>query len=210
MELGKYIIIEGGEGCGKSTQAKLLHEYLTELNIPCILSREPGGVKESEEIRKILLNKESNLSPITELFLFEAARAEFFRKKLIPSLEKFISVIADRSGYSTEAYQGYAGGIDLSLIKKLNNEATFGIKPDLAFIIDVHPTIGLKNEKDADRFASKGLGYHTKVNQGYVEIAKNNPDVCIVIPYREEDIGGIQEEIRKITLERLYKTKKIF
>jgi dTMP kinase len=197
MKKGCYIIFEGGEGCGKSTQAKLLHEYFNEEKIKNILSREPGGIKEAEQIRKILLDSKNNLDSITELFLFEAARTEFFKKKVIPNLKRKINVISDRSCYATEAYQGYAGEIKLSLIKKLNNIATQEIKPDLAFIIDVNPRKGLEKELAKDRFAKKGLIYHTKVNQGYLKIAKQNPQNFIVIPYQEGKINEMQEQIRK-------------
>lgn len=104
MGAGKYIVIEGGEGCGKTTQAELLFNYLKEKNIPCYLGREPGGVKSAEEMRKILKHNSEDISPIGELFGFEFARAEFFDKILIPKLKEEINVISDRSGYSTEAY----------------------------------------------------------------------------------------------------------
>ena len=197
MERGKYIVIEGGEGCGKSTQAKLLVEYLLSKEIQCVQAREPGSTKEAEQIRALLLNKENNLSSLSELFLFEAARAEFFRNDVIPKLEKGVSIVSDRSGYSTEAYQGYAGGIDLNLIKQLNDLATQGIRPGLSFIIDVNASKGLSREQDADRFAAKGLSYHEMVNRGYKEIAKRNPGSCILLPYVEGNIDGIQKQIRK-------------
>jgi len=203
MKKGNYILLEGGEGCGKSTQAKLLYEYFLRNEIECVLSREPGGIKESEEIRKILLNPENNLSNIGELFLFEAARTEFFAQLVKPTLEKGTSLIADRSGYSTEAYQGYAGGIGLNLIRKLNDMATLGIKPDLTFIIDIDPEKGLKKEKNPDRFASKGLEYHIKVREGFLDIAKNNPETCILIHYRNREINETQKIIRDYVNERL-------
>jgi len=167
METGKYILFEGGEGCGKSTQAKLLKNYFDRKGINCVLGREPGGIGVAENIRKILLDKKNNISEITELFLFEAARTEFFSQFVKPNLKMGINLIADRSGYSTEAYQGWAGGIDLGLIKMLNDRATFGIKPDLTFIIDIDPEKGLGKEKNPDRFASKGIEYHVKVREGF-------------------------------------------
>lgn len=203
MQRGKYIVIEGGEGSGKSTQAKLLHESFVRSNIQCILAREPGGILESEKIRGILLDKENTLSPITELFLFEAARAEFFKKLVIPSLEEGKSVISDRSGYSSLAYQGYAGGLDLSLIEILNKQATFGIKPDLAFIIDIHAEKGLSKELQADRFAAKGLEYHTKVNQGFRDIALRYDNNTVLVPYIENQIEETHQRIRDFVKYRL-------
>jgi dTMP kinase len=196
MKKGAYIILEGGEGCGKSTQAKLLNNYFNQKGFSSIITREPGGVGEAEQIRAILLRPQNNLGDLTELFLYEAARTEVFRQKIIPSLEKGITVIADRSGYSTKAYQGYAGGVDLELIEKLNNLSTFGINPDLAFIIDIEAKLGLEREENIDRFGEKGADYHEKVNQGYLEIAKEDPEKFVVIPYVDGGEGKMQEEIR--------------
>ncbi len=201
---GAYIILEGGEGCGKSTQTKLLHDYLTKKGILCVQSREPGGVKEAEAIREILLDKRYNLDSVTELFLFEAARTEFFKQEVIPNLIKGVTVISDRSGYSTEAYQGYAGGIALKIIKLLNELATFKVKPDLAFMIDIKAKNGLKKENNADRFAAKGLEYHKKVNKGYRKIAEQNPGRCIKIDYITNGEEKMHKEIIYHVEQRLF------
>ncbi len=196
MKKGKYIIIEGGEGCGKTTQAELLYDYFIKKNISCYLGREPGGVKAAEEMREILKNKDYDISPIGELFGFEFARAEFFDKVVIPRLESGFSVITDRSGYSTEAYQGYAGGVNLEHIKLMNKIATRKIRPNLAIIIDINPEKGLAKEVVKDRFSSKGLEYHQKVRQGFLEVAKDNPN-CILIDYIENGKDEMQDRIRK-------------
>ncbi|RLG10939.1 dTMP kinase [Candidatus Pacearchaeota archaeon] len=203
MERSYYIVIEGGEGCGKSTHAKLLTQFLNEKGLPAERKREPGSSTISEEIRGLVLSPKSDLTSLTELFLFEAARLEFFRKDVIPNLNKGVSIVADRSGYSTEAYQGYAGGIELDLIKQLNTLATFGIKPDLAFLLDIPAEKGLEKETNQDRFAIKGVKYHEKVNQGYRNVAKENPDVFVVIPYVEGKLKEMQEQIREYVHERL-------
>ena len=169
---GKYIILESGEGAGKSTHAKLLVKFLNSLNFPAVYSREPGSTPEAEQIREVLKSKKNKLEALTELFLFEAARTEFFAKEVLKNRTKGITTVADRSGFSSEAYQGYAGGVDLDLIRKLNFRATAGIHPDLFFLIDIDARKGLSKEQNPDRFAAKGLGYHKKVNQGYREIAK--------------------------------------
>lgn len=202
MERGKYIVIEGGEGCGKTTQTRDLWSYLLTQNIHCVNLREPGSVEVAEKIREILLNDKHDIDPITELFLFEAARTEFFKDALIPHLEGGVWIVSDRSGYSTEAYQGYAGGLDLGLIRELNKRATFGIEPDLTFIIDVPSSKGLEKEVSKDRFAKKGPEYHARVNQGYLEIAKRDSNI-VLIPYLEGDAGGMQAEIRNYVNERL-------
>lgn len=194
---GKYIVLEGGEGCGKSTQVQLLVEYLNDKHVLSFLCREPGTAKVGEQIRGILLDKGNDISPEAELFLFEAARAEFFKKDLMPKLEEGITVVVDRSCYSTLAYQGYAGGIDLDLINRLNKAATFGIRPDLAVVIDIDAWRGLEKEKNPDRFAAKGPEYHEKVNFGFREVAKQNIDNTIIIPYRKMEEIELYSEIRE-------------
>jgi len=196
MQQGKYIVLEGGDGCGKSTQAQLLVEHLKEKGIDCVRSREPGTTVEGEQIRNILLDKRSKLSPLVELFLFEAARTAFFEKDLLPILNDGKTVVSDRSCYSTLAYQGFGGGIDLDLINRLNKLATFEKRPDLAFIIDVEASKGLGMEENADRFAAKGPEYHRKVNQGYKDIALSNPDNTILIPYVNGNLAAMQTQIQ--------------
>jgi dTMP kinase len=193
MSRGKLIVIEGGEGCGKGTQARLLLKKLKQKRIFAIYGREPGGVHVGEEIRTILLDKDHELSPITELFLFEAARAEYFEEFIKPHLQRGTTIVSDRSGLSTLAYQGYAGDLSLDLIERLNIESTQGIKPNLSFILDVPVEKGLTKELQPDRFAAKGLEYHRKVNQRYREIAKTHD--CILIPYKEDQPEQTSQEI---------------
>lgn len=199
MEKGKYIIFEGGEGSGKGTHSSFLIEYLKSKKIPVEYTREPGGIKEAEEIRKIILSKENNISSLTELYLYEAARTEVFSKIIIPKLNSGITIVSDRSMYSTEAYQGYAGEINLELIRQLNNISTFGIKPDLAIFIDIDAKFGLEKELNPDRMAAKGLNYHEKVNAGYREIAKNNSVNSILVPYIKDGL----EEMKSIYMPRI-------
>jgi len=195
MKRGKLIVIEGGEGCGKTTQAELLNEYFLERNLPVYLGREPGGVAPAEDMRLILKNKNYEISPIGELFGFNFARSEFYDKIVIPNLEKGINTILDRSGWSTEAYQGYAGGIELETIKKLNEISTRNTKQDLGIIIDIDPEVGLKKEIEKDRISQKGLEYHKKVREGFLDICKKNEN-CFVVDYKEGDIERMQEEIK--------------
>lgn len=194
MSIGKYIIFEGGEGSGKGTHSKFLIDYLKSKEVPVEYTREPGGVKEAEKIREIILSKNNDLSSLTELYLYEAARTEVFGKIIIPKLKSGITIVSDRSMYSTEAYQGYAGGMDLDLIRQLNHVSTFGINPDLAIFIDVDPECGLKKEISPDRMAAKGLEYHKKVNEGYKKIAKNNPKNSILVPYIEKGLDEMKSK----------------
>ena len=200
---GKYIIIDGGEGCGKDKQADLLIDYLNVKGYSCMRTQEPGGTPEAEEIRKLVLGREFSFSPLEELFLILVARSHNYRNVVIPSLKAGKIVIKTRGWPSTFAYQGYAGGIDLNSIRKLNQEATFGIMPDILFIIDIPAEKGLEKETIRDRFAAKGLGYHLKVNQGFLRVAQDYPEFSVVIPYRKDDIHGMQTEIRKYVSERL-------
>jgi len=203
MKRGFYIMIEGGEGCGKDYQADLLCDYLKQKKLEVILTREPGGTTESEKIRDILLDKNHKLSPITELFLYEAARRDLNEKVIIPSLEEGKIVISKRGFPSTYAYQGFAGDLDLEIIKRENKLAMEGVIPDLLFIININPQQGLNKEINPDRFAQKGLKYHLRVNEGYLELAKMFPDISIVIPYQDGNPQAMQQEIRHHIKQRL-------
>ncbi len=196
-ERGRYIIIEGGEGGGKTTQAELLYNFLREKNIPCCLSREPGGIGSAEGMRTILKHNAENISPVGEVFGFEFTRAEFFDKIVIPKLGEGINMISDRSGYSTIAYQSYGSGLDIDWIKSMNKKAMFGVEPDIAFIIDIDPKIGLEKEVVKDRFSEKGIEYHQRVRQGFLDIAKENPEKVIVIDYIQNGREKMQEQIRE-------------
>jgi len=193
-----FITFEGGEGSGKSTQAKLFHNFFIEKYGPAILTREPGGVDVSEQIRNVLLNPKNKMIPLTELFLFEAARSQFVYEVLTPNLEKGHTIICDRFYDSTTAYQGFAGNLPLPYIFQLNDLASQGKHPNLTFIIDIDPKKGLENavkRGKLSRFDEKNLDYHTRVNQGFLEIARQNPQRCILIPY-QKGIKNVQESIR--------------
>jgi dTMP kinase len=200
MKRGNYFVIEGGEGCGKTTQAEMLYNFLKEKNVPCYLGREPGGIKSAEEMRNILKHNKEDISPIGELFGFEFARAEYFDKVVIPKLNEGITVISDRSGYSTLAYQGYGGGVDLEQIVLMNKIATRNIEPDVAFIIDINPEEGLAKELVKDnRFSEKGLEYHKRVRQGYLDIANENENEnCVLVKYIPDGAEEMQSQIRWI------------
>jgi len=187
-------MFESGEGAGTTTQSISLCKSLRKEGHKCIWTREPGGTKESNQIRKILLHKENKLHPLTELFLYEGARVEsslrvnYYR-------DKGFNIIKDRCWPSTDAYQGAAGKVDINLIRQLNEIATFEIKPDLLVIIDGEPEKLLKKETSPDRFSAKGLEYHQKVREGYLDILVRYPEFAVKINYREGDIRGMQEEI---------------
>ncbi|MCR4327561.1 MAG: dTMP kinase [Nanoarchaeota archaeon] len=205
MKRGKLIYYEGGEGCGKSIQSRLMKDYLIGKGIQVINTREPGGTPLSEKVRGILLDPKSDeVEPWSEVLLFQSSRALLYHNLIIPKLKKGITVQQDRGRDSSIAYQGYGRGGNLDLIKKLNILSTFGYEPDLAFIIDISPEKGLEKQLSADRMSLDGLEFHRKVNKGYLEIAKENPNNYIVIPYIE---NGLEEmhEMMKFHVDKLFK-----
>ena len=175
---GKLITFEGGEGSGKSTQIRLLKDYLECLKYDVILSREPGGNDISEEVRRILKDPKYKgvMSSRAELLLFEAARCQIVDQNLKPWLEQGKIVIFDRFYDSTVAYQGYARGIDMNLIETLNSYATNGIKPDITFLLDVDVEIGFSRVRKRspgsnDRMESEKKEFYEKVRTGYRSIS---------------------------------------
>jgi len=207
MKKANYILLEGLDASGKGTQLKLLEDYFSKLKIPFISVIEPGGTKPGKAIRKILLDTmEFNLHPLTELFLYQADRVETFQRIIIPNLEKRISVLEDRSWPSTCAYQGVAEGINKThkgLVDYLNKISTFGLLPDLLFIIDENPFKLLKKIIKLDRMESKEKRFYKEVRRGYFEIAEKFPDISIIIPYQEGNPQAMQQEIRQHLKERL-------
>ncbi|HIG94583.1 MAG TPA: dTMP kinase [Nanoarchaeota archaeon] len=202
MKKGKYIVFEGGEGCGKSTQSKLLYENLISKGYDCIHIREPGSTKEAQKLRCRLLNSKRELSVNGERILFARARHSLFEQVIIPALNEDKIVLSDRSFYSTLAYQGYGSEYPIKSMENLIDVATFGIKPDLAIMIDIDPKIGLKKEINPDRFAQKLFEYHQRVNQGFLQLARDNKE-CILIPYVEGKVELMQESIQYYLKQRL-------
>lgn len=204
MPKGKFITFEGPEGCGKSTQIKLLSEALIKQGRLVLTTREPGGTDVGEEIRKILMDPEYvELTDLTEVFLYEAARAQLVNEVIIPALDSGHIVLCDRFSESTLAYQGYGGKISVEWIQKIDQMARGGLSPDLTLFIDVDPEVGLKraraSEKEIDRLEEKDLEYHKRVYQGYVELTKKSPDRIKVVDGRK-GIQEIHQEILKLCL----------
>ncbi len=175
------ITFEGVEGCGKSLQAGKLYERLTEIGLPAKLIHEPGGVKLGEELAPIL--KESNILPLTELFLFNASRSQLVYEVISPMLEKGYIVTCDRFADSTVAYQGYGRGLDLNLVKTVTEAASQGVKPALTILLDLPVEIGLsrKEQDQLDRFEREGAEFMQKVREGYLKLAREDPERWLVI-----------------------------
>ena len=174
---GLLITFEGIEGSGKSTQIQYAYDFLKKQKRKVLFLREPGGVKISEKIREILLDvKSREMGQECETLLYMAARAQLVQEVLAPALNKGTIVLCDRFLDSTIAYQGYGHGVDIVLIKKIGLFATKGITPDLTFVFDVKVKEGLSRIKRAkDRIEQRNLGYHNRVRQGYLAIARKEP-----------------------------------
>lgn len=204
---GKFITFEGSEGCGKSTQSKLLYEYLKQEGYRAVYLREPGGVKASEKIRKLLLDPKNKISPPTETLLYMAARAEVVSEIIIPALAGGKIVVCDRFLDSTICYQGYGLGVDIKTIKFIGNFATSSIEPDLTIFLDLAVKKGLKHRHlQEDRIEQRSFTYHQRVRKGYLELASlNKKRIKIVKP--ELDIFLTQEKIRKLCHSIILKAK---
>jgi len=206
MSNGFFITFEGGEGSGKTTQSELLYNNLKQKGLKVTRTREPGGTILAESIREILLKGEKDkMSSLTELYLFAAARRDHIDNVIAPSLKNNEIVICDRFIDSTTAYQGYAGNIDLNLINSINNFTIGSIIPNITYIFDIDPNIGLKRSinttSDEIRFEKKDIGYHKKIRSGFLEIAKNNSDRCIVID-AEQELKKIEEFLLNLTIKK--------
>ena len=201
---GLFITLECGEGGGKTTHLQFIYEHLVSRGHDVVKTREPGGTPTCEEIRNILLHKkEAKLSTEAELLLFESARSQLVYDVISPALKQGKIVLSDRFYDSTTAYQGYGRGINLGFILRANSFATTGINPDLTLFIDVDPEVGLKKMKEGDKIANETLDFHKRVRQGYLEIAKKEPQRVAVIPYINDGINIMQQNIRQVLSERL-------
>ncbi len=191
-----FITFEGIDGCGKSTQLKLLSKYFISQGKEVLCLREPGGLPLSEDIRSILLNSEEHINPITELLLFEASRSHLVEHIIEPSLKAGKIILCDRYFDSTTAYQGYGRGIDLDLIHKLNDIATMGRIPDITILLDVDYDEAMKRSKKRthDRIETSGKEFYLKLIDGFRELADKSPERFIKI-YSDEEIPIIHNRI---------------
>jgi dTMP kinase len=178
LKRGLFITFEGVEGCGKSTHSKLLFEYLKNSGYRVLHTREPGGTKVGEAVRRVLLDSPGiRISDMAELFLFEACRAQIVKEIIKPALDKGFIVISDRFSDATFSYQGYGGRVDLKAIKTLDRVATAGVAPDLTILLDIDTLEGLRRarKKGVDRMEKKDLSYHRRVRAGYLKLSKQYP-----------------------------------
>ena len=195
---GKFIAFEGCEGSGKSTQLKLLAEYLIGHGVDFILTREPGGSEISEQIRGIILNgKNTDMCDECEALLYAAARVQHLKQTVMPALEDGKLVICDRYIYSSLAYQGYARGLGVEFVESVNAYALEHCPADMTVFLDISPVDAFERKHGADendRMEQQGLDFHNRVYGGYLALAEKYPRICRI------DCGGTKYETNaKIT-----------
>ena len=206
---GVFISFEGGEGAGKSTQAQRLSTYLTKKGTTVVLTREPGGTPEAELLRKLLVSGDVAVwHPIEEALLNYAARSHHLNHLIRPALNRGNWVICDRFMDSTRVYQGVAGGVAAEFIDQLESVIVGITRPQLTFIFDLAPEIGLKRANSRlqdgnDRFERKGLGFHQRLRDGFLEIAQRNPERCVVID-ASLDTERVWELVARAVSERFH------
>ncbi len=201
-----FITFEGPEGSGKTTQIRLLGEFLRAHGRRIILTREPGGTDIGDQVREVLTRLENTaMHPRTEILLFQASRAQLVEQCIRPSLEQGSVVICDRYADSTLAYQGYGHGTELQQLRLLLDFATGELYPDLTFLLDIDPEEGLKRKRSGgewNRLDAYALNFHQRVRQGYQELAAAAPQRWVTID-ASQPVDQVQEIIRRVTSERL-------
>ncbi len=199
LKKGLFITFEGVEGCGKSTHSGLLFEYLKKSGYHALHTREPGGTRLGESVRRVLLDSRGILiSDLAELFLFEACRAQIVKEIIRPALDKGRIVISDRFSDATFSYQGYGGRVDLKAIQILDRVATNGMVPDLTILLDIDTLEGLRRarKKGIDRMEKKDISYHKRVRAGYLELARKYPGRIKIVKV-SGSIPEVQAKIRR-------------
>ncbi|MGD0230498.1 MAG: dTMP kinase [Syntrophorhabdales bacterium] len=179
------ITFEGIEGSGKTTQIELLYEYLKGKGHPVIRTREPGGTVLGEALRKVLLQEDLHVLPLSELLIFMAVRTQHMEEVIMPALARGGIVLCDRFVDATYAYQGYGRGVDLGIIATLNRLVTKGITPNLTILLDCDADVGLKRrivrDSRPDRFEKERLSFHELCRLGYLKLAEEDEKRFFVV-----------------------------
>ncbi len=206
LSKGLFIVFEGIEGSGKTTQINYLYEYLKSKKLNVTRTREPGGTLNAERIRSIVLDKNlPKLDGISEAFLIVAARREHFKQVIEPALKKTHIVICDRFIDSTIAYQGNGLGVSIKIINSLNYIAIGNVKPDITVLLDLDPQIGLNRvskRSELDKFEQYSIQFHKKTRNAFLNLAMKNPERYIVIDADKEE-KELKDSIIKIINDRL-------
>lgn len=202
-----FITFEGSEGSGKSTQARMLSNFLKRRGLKVLCVRDPGTTKLGETIRRILLEPGQKLPPASETLLYMAARAQLVEEKILTALKKKIIVISDRFADATVCYQGYGLGVDVRLIESLNRFVTRSITPDITFFLDLAVKKGLRRSRKVkgflDRIERRGHNFHRKVKKGYLILTRRFPKRIKRISVEENDKEQTQQIIRRIVLDAI-------
>jgi len=211
--MGYFIVFEGIEGCGKTTQIALLGDALRKKNLPVIVTREPGGTPIGDEIRKILLHAQhADIAPETELLLYTASRVQHLHQLITPALNAGTIVLCDRFFDATTAYQGYGEGIDLALIEQMRKTFVSNLVPDLTILLDCPAERGLERSRQRikregkesveGRFEEKHIMFHERVRNAYLELARKHPERFYVVN-GEQPVTAVHEQICAAVNQRL-------
>lgn len=205
---GIFISFEGIEGTGKTIQSRLLYEYLTKKGYEVTLTEEPGGTRIGLKIRDLLLSVENKgMTPLAELLLYNASRAQHIHEVILPLMNKGAIVITDRFTDSTVAYQGYGRGIDLSIINSIKRMVAADLQPDITILLDLDVEVGLKRNRGInkmDRLELEDVEFHKRVRNGYIEIATKEPERIKLVD-ASEGIEQVHNRIIKIITDFLKK-----
>jgi dTMP kinase len=199
-----FITLEGGDGCGKSTQARILHHRLKQMKHPAVLIYEPGSTPLGERVRRLLKQfRDIPITPLSELMLFNASRSQLVSDVIKPGLQEGKTIICDRFTDSTLAYQHFGRGVNLILVKEVNRIASQKCQPDVTFLLDVPPEVGLsrKRPEAQDRFEKEDLDFHNRVRLGFLKLAAEEPQRWVVInsTLSKSTIAGlIWEKVRTL------------
>ncbi len=211
LKKGLFIAFEGPEGCGKSTQARLIAEDLRSNGYEVILTVEPGGTALGEKIRDVLLEKDDvPINGYAELFLFEADRAQHIQEVIKPAVEEGKIVITDRFNLATFAYQGYGLGMDMAIIEKVDAASTGGIAPGMTILLDIDAETGLRRAGSVgspDRMEKRSVEFHERVHAGYLTIAKKDPENIKVVKVKDT-AGETHGEIKDLVYDLVERYKR--
>jgi dTMP kinase len=198
MARSLFISFEGPEGAGKTTQVELLRQHLLALGKDVLVTRQPGGEAVGQQLRKIMLERgQSFVSPRAELLLMMADRAQSVETVIQPQLDRLGVVICDRYADSSVAYQGAGRGLDRQIIDDLNSFATAGLQPDLTFLLDIDPIVGLDRQRTKTKMEMEDITFHDRVRSAYLELATTFPQRIHVVD-ASQPIGVVQSQIQEV------------